>query len=705
MNNEKPASPIQFADLDWIDNQPQSKQYQDLYFSKEDGLAESDYVFIGGNKLVKRLASHSGSFTIAESGFGTGLNFFSALKAWDASSSSAQLNFVSIEKHPLTKEQIRRALSRWPELSKDLATLLEQYPEPIKGAHRLSFREGKVDLTLIFGDVNDDYDDYRFSADAWLLDGFNPAQNTAMWSQSFFDFMSRRSNPDASFATFTAAGFVKRGLTQAGFKVEKQKGFGRKREMLIGRIDRSESAKNNGAHHTESTKMPNWAFCQTSNSRTTVKNDVFDAAILGAGIAGLNTAHTLADKGLKVALIDRHENALCGASGQEQLIMYSKLPSIWNREARLITQFLCHAQHYYATLQRRYPEEQFWEVSGQLQLAWNDKEQQKNLKRVKNLKLPESFIRLVEAHEASQLAQTPLTKGGLWFPNNGVLKTDKFAKALCRHPNIQTVFGFEATAIEQNHLSAAPTDKTKAGNSPNDAPAWSLKSESHSLRAHKLVITSAYDSLKFGDLVDLPLKTIRGQSSTTFLKGKATPKCVLCGEGYLCPSPQDTQHFGASYDLQNKNLEASHEEHLGNLEKLKAWLPEWHEEQLLTADYQARTGFRCTTPDYFPIIGPAHVPGLTGIGVNDKQTKASTVPTNRASNYASKNTANYAVSNIPDLYLNLGHGSKGLVSSALGASHISALITNSPTVLNVEQAMMLHPARFDVRKAQKRQAN
>ncbi len=215
---------------------PRSKQFDDVYFSKQDGLAESRYVFLGGNDLPDAW-NNKEHFTICESGFGTGLNFLAVLKLWlesDAGQRPASLHFISFEKYPLDKEFIENALLRWGELKEVLAKLLAIYPVDLSnGIYELSVMDG-VRLTLIFGDINDEIPLLDTKVDCWFLDGFKPSSNPDMWSNLLFENMARLSNNGASFATFTAAGFVRRGLEAVGFNVRKIRGFGNKREMCVG---------------------------------------------------------------------------------------------------------------------------------------------------------------------------------------------------------------------------------------------------------------------------------------------------------------------------------------------------------------------------------------------------------------------------------------------------------------------------------------
>lgn len=215
--------------------------YDDVYFSVEDGLAETRHVFLDSNNLP---AAWSGkqSFTICETGFGTGLNFFAVWDLFERTAApEAALHFISFEKHPLSAAKIRGALSHWvDDFGDKIEAFLAQYPLAIPGFHRVQLSP-RIMLTLIFGDVNDAMPDLSASVDCWFLDGFRPATNPDMWSEEVFANMARLSAENASYATFTAAGDVRRGLAVAGFSVEKIAGFGRKREMICGHYARGNS--------------------------------------------------------------------------------------------------------------------------------------------------------------------------------------------------------------------------------------------------------------------------------------------------------------------------------------------------------------------------------------------------------------------------------------------------------------------------------
>jgi tRNA U34 5-methylaminomethyl-2-thiouridine-forming methyltransferase MnmC len=218
---------------------PYSPLYGDIYHSAVGSLAQAQYVFLQGNGLPERWRGRQ-AFTVLETGFGMGINFLTTWAAWRADPArGGHLHFVSIEKHPFSADDLRRAHAATVD-DESIAALADvlatAWPTLAPGTHKLDFDDGSVTLTIIFGDAVDVLPALRLRADAFYLDGFAPAKNPELWTPSIFTSLAGLASDDATFSTYTSAGDVKRALLQAGFEYRKVPGFGWKRAMLVGRF-------------------------------------------------------------------------------------------------------------------------------------------------------------------------------------------------------------------------------------------------------------------------------------------------------------------------------------------------------------------------------------------------------------------------------------------------------------------------------------
>lgn len=222
---------------------PYSSEFDDIYFSRRDGVAETEYVFLKHNKIIPRFSSQIKTFHIAETGFGTGLNLLVTwshlLEINNSRATPLKLTFTTFEKFPLSKSDLAAALKLWPQFESISLQLIEAYPDSLQTDNTLVLEDGLITLRLLIGDVTDCIrtldlkNDHK--VDAWYLDGFAPSKNPEMWNPVLFENMYKLSKPDCTLATFTAAGLVRRGLREAGFDVIKYKGFAFKREMVATR--------------------------------------------------------------------------------------------------------------------------------------------------------------------------------------------------------------------------------------------------------------------------------------------------------------------------------------------------------------------------------------------------------------------------------------------------------------------------------------
>ena len=90
------------------------------------------------------------------------------------------------------------------------------------------------ELRVIVGDARETLPVWTGRADAWFLDGFSPAKNPELWSPALMMEVGAHTGVGGTAATYTAAGFVRRGLADAGFEVSRVQGYGRKRHMTRG---------------------------------------------------------------------------------------------------------------------------------------------------------------------------------------------------------------------------------------------------------------------------------------------------------------------------------------------------------------------------------------------------------------------------------------------------------------------------------------
>ena len=209
---------------------PVSERFDDPYFSIRDGLAETRHVFLDGNDLPDRFAD---GFHIAELGFGTGLNMLATCLAWQAAGVPGQLHFTSFEAFPMDADDIARALTAFPEVAGVAAPFLDQWT---RGARRIVL--DRMAVEVIIGDARATLPAWAGRADAWFLDGFSPAKNPELWAEGLMAEVAAHTVPGGSFATYTAAGFVRRGLQAAGFRVERRAGHAGKRHMSRGWLGR-----------------------------------------------------------------------------------------------------------------------------------------------------------------------------------------------------------------------------------------------------------------------------------------------------------------------------------------------------------------------------------------------------------------------------------------------------------------------------------
>ncbi|PMZ88051.1 MULTISPECIES: bifunctional tRNA (5-methylaminomethyl-2-thiouridine)(34)-methyltransferase MnmD/FAD-dependent 5-carboxymethylaminomethyl-2-thiouridine(34) oxidoreductase MnmC [unclassified Pseudomonas] len=653
----KPVLP--HAQLDWDDQgRPYSRVFDDVYFSDKSGLDETRYVFIEQNRLAERFAAlpEGGRLVIGETGFGTGLNFLCAWQVFEQhAAAGARLHFVSVEKYPLSPADLQRALALWPELKVFANQLLEQYVAIHQGFQRLTLDHGRVTLTLLIGDALEQLPQLDARIDAWFLDGFAPAKNPDMWTAELFAELARLAAPGASISTFTSTGWVRRLLNAAGFKMKRTPGIGHKWEILRGEF----------LGWPLETPAP--ALNKPWFARPAPLTGERQALVIGAGLAGCASAASLAARGWQVALLERHDAIAREASGNPQGVLYLKLSAHGTALSQMIVSGFGYTRRLLEHLQRG----RDWDDCGVLQLAFNTKEAERQAQLA--TAFPTDFLHLLDQSEAQAVAGIGLAHGGLFYPEGGWVHPPALCQWQAAHPQIQLLTHHDALELRkvEGRWQAWDGERLLA-----DAPV--------------VVLAGAAEIQRFPESAELPLKRIRGQITRLAQTQQSQAlSTVVCAEGYVAPARLGEHTLGASFDFKSDDLTPTTAEHLGNLAMLEEISHDLVErlqvDKLAPESLQGRAAFRCTSPDYLPIVGPladtqAFTQAYAALGKDARQVPDVECPW------------------LDGLYVNSGHGSRGLITAPLSAELLAAWLDNEPLPLPRSVAEACHPNRFALRR-------
>lgn len=649
------ASPLRPAAIDWSQGAPFSPEFGDVYFSREGGAAETAHVFLAQNHLSERFAAQrtGNAFTLVETGFGTGLNWLATMDLWQRRSGGGWLHFVSVEGAPLTQADLCRAHACWPGLAAPAAALQRVYPPLVPGFHRLVFPEWRATLTLFFGNLADFLPRLVATVDAWFLDGFAPARNPQMWTPALYEGMARLSRTDATFATFTSAGEVRRGLAAAGFRIEKVPGHGRKREMLRGVFA--------GASPTRATASP---WFQRPSAVAAERR----ACVIGAGIAGAETAARLARRGWQVTVLER-ERPGAGGSGNPAAVLYPRLAP----PALALDHFRQAAWLFALRELGRLPaDDSPWHPCGLLQLLTGNRARE----LAEADAVQAGLVQRLSASEAGRHAGLPLSRDALWYPQAGWLAPAPYLRRLLETPGV-TLQTAEVARLE-------PTGHGWRVTSPEGKTL---------LECPVVIVATAYAARTLAPLSTLPLQAVRGQVSLAPATSATRHlSSLICHDGYLTPPLPDGRHcLGATFQPGRADTQADAADHAANLAQLQAVLPEVAAGLGESTAWEGRASVRCQSPDYLPLVGP--------------------VPDRDAFLAAYDGLRDGRVQDYPDLpalsglYVNLAHGAKGFGQAALAAEILAADLGGEPYPVSLKVLEALHPARFWVRELRRGKAD
>ncbi|HIF9343736.1 TPA: bifunctional tRNA (5-methylaminomethyl-2-thiouridine)(34)-methyltransferase MnmD/FAD-dependent 5-carboxymethylaminomethyl-2-thiouridine(34) oxidoreductase MnmC [Photobacterium damselae] len=693
--NQHPAK-IENAVLDWNElGTPVSNDFDDVYFSNANGLEETRYVFLQQNGLPDRWNDFSRRrFVVAETGFGTGLNFlalwqqFKAFRAENPDAIVKELHFISFEKFPVTLDDLKKAHLSWPELS-DLAQQLHaHYPPAVADCHRIILEDGLITLDLWFGDIQDCIPQVWTGdegiVDAWFLDGFAPSKNLAMWNLDVYKGMRNLARSGCTLATFTAAGFVRRELIEAGFEMKKVKGFGHKREMLTGTIGERTAPSN--------TKPWYHISARAENDTAQALNDI---AIIGGGVASAATALSLVRRGQTVTLYCKDEKPAQGASGNKQGAVYPLLNGNHNALSRFFAPAFVFARQFVEQAAQNSQFDHDW--CGVVQLAFGEdassqvssdgsKEHQekradmRNKQRIKLDKMlaggfPNELICALDHQQTREITGVETGFDGVNYPLGGWLCPKELTRALIEQA--------QATGLLTLHTQSEVCKLQQESDQR-----WQLQfTDGQSTQHACVVIANGHRFTDFEQTAQIPAYSVRGQVSHIPTNEQLSKlKTVLCYDGYLTPeNPHSHTHcIGASYDRNSVDLAFSEQNQHDNRQRLIDCLPqaEWAK-SVDVSDNQARVGVRCATRDHLPFMGNVcrYDELLTQYeNLKEMQASADKVPV------------------YNNLFALIGLSSRGLSSAPLVGEMMASQICGDPLPMPLSVLEALHPGRMWVRK-------
>lgn len=626
------------ADPHWqADGTPRSAAFDDVYHSAAGGPGQARQVFLAGNDLPARWRGRD-RFVILETGFGTGLNFLATWAAWQADPARpARLHYLALEKHPFTRADLARLHAAWPEFAEPAAALRAAWPTLVPGQQRLALAGGAVQLTLILADGEAGLARLQAAVDAFYLDGFAPAKNPALWSPGVCRQLARLARPGATLATWSVAGAVRAALGAAGFETEKTPGFAGKREMLRGRYAGASNAADPAPVAAER-----------------------HALIVGAGLAGSACAASLAARGWRVSLIERHAGPAQATSGNHAGVLLPRVSRDDNLASRLSRAAYLHTLRTWPHLNLG----DAWQSGGVLQLARDAEDAERQRATVAALGFPAEYLDYLDPAEAAAWVGQPLPGGGWRFGQGG----------WAHPPAVCAAFLASAGARLRSHYGSGVADLIRR------ADAWqALDADGKLIAAAPVaILASGAEAASLAVSRALPIEPVRGQVNRVAAGGLPALSVCLCREGYLTPAWRGWHALGASYTPGLDDPDPHPADSLGNHERLRRLLPAANPPSPPT-DWPARVGFRPVAPDRLPIVGALPDPDAR----LDTASSLDQIP------------------RLPGLFGALAYASRGLVWTSLMAEQLASQISAEPLPLETDLGAAIDPARFMLRRARR----
>lgn len=648
--------PIKLANIEWNEKgEAQNTIYHDRYFA-DDAINESRYVYLEGNSLQQRWQNSEGdSFTILEIGFGSGLNFLLTWQLWQQSklhhnNNIKKLIYISIEKHPVARKDLKKFYLHWPELKTLSSDLLNRLPIPSPGRHLLQISSSpdmpvetktnttgsNIDLILMYQTAEIALQQLVTEGqrvDAIYLDGFAPGKNSSCWQPAIMENLYKLSNNNCTIATFSAASMVRKNLQSAGFDVSRRNGYGRKREMLTA-ISKS---------ILPSSSKKKKAGADLHNEQT--------VAIIGAGLAGTILAAKLSSRGFAVDVFEAGPEICNQASGNDYGLVYPKLSNIYDYSCQLNIYAFSYLINELIEMddQSLINPETVCNHPGLLYQLTNNSQNRLKKTILDQLNIPDEYMELITGNNHDHLL---MKQAGAISPrklSQSYLNSKSAAK-------IKFYFNKRIHFFDVNKglLHIVDSDRT------------------HQQTYNKIILCNGAELPRLFPDLESSLVPVRGQIDLIKFPQRKMNQ-PICGNGYLIPvkdAPSKNNSIsrawvGASFRRNDSNTEISKIESLENVTKAT---------QLLGSDLnsmtviKSRAATRLTSKDRMPISGL----------------------------YASSSSTQKKP--LCELYIHSAFGSHGMTLIPLLSENLTRLIANENLILEPYLISALSPERFRVKK-------
>lgn len=570
------------------------------------------------------------------------------------------LEYIAFEKHPIDPGSLVDIHRLWPAMANQSQQLIDAYPLALPGCHRLHFEEGRVNLTLVWGDAAEQIALLGVQGeghiDAWYLDGFSPRINPQLWSGELMQRVAGLTRPGGTFSTFSVAGVVRRAVQSAGFSWQKKSGFGQKGEMLVGTLNQPVTRVNRGS----------WFSWPAPAGKGRI-------AVVGGGIAGTATAYALARKQFEVTLIEQTDRLASAASGNPGGVISPFITADHSPPGRFSAAAFEYVRnnirHLHPTGSRSDWPDWFHPV-GELRLAVDEHTRQRQRRILESGWFDDQLVSGVNHQQASALAGICIDHPGIYIAAAGWVEPVAWCNALAAEfgTGVNSRFSSRVACIEWVNNG------------------WRLYGNNNELlcEAEHLVLANAEDALRLLPQVNLPVQAMRGQIGIVPTSDQSRSLGTVLGFGhYLLPAHDGLHSMGATYDDSDEET-VDPSQHRQMVRQVESVLPGLLQDSAASVPL-GRVAWRATTPDRMPLVGPVSATGVCESLYRDL--------------HLGRRVGGFPIAQpLPNLYLNIGHGSRGLVTAALSGELIASHLAGQIAPIDSQLVQALHPDRFRIRK-------